>query len=118
MKKSLFLIILLSLILFGCTTKNISGNEEPKWIKNLINENERKDIGLAYENIKKCIYQNQIAYYITSPCCDNYNYLYDKNNQVICAPDGGITGHGDGKCPNFSLDKNSCKLIWQYTRSK
>lgn len=115
MKKFAFLSILLSLILFGCTTKNISSNtqQDPKWVRSLIDDIESKPSGNSPSAIKRCDYQNKLVYYITSPCCDNYNYLYNENNQAICAPDGGITGRGDGKCPDFSLDKNSCELIWQ-----
>jgi len=89
----------------------------PTWIKALIDEIESKSWGNSPSTIKKCNYQDKIVYYITSPCCDNYNYLYNENNQVICAPDGGITGRGDGKCIDFSSDKKTCELIWQDSRS-
>lgn len=54
-------------------------------------------------------------YYITSPCCDQYNYLYDDHCKQVCAPEGGFTGAGDGNCPNFSgnIEKT---LIWEDNR--
>jgi hypothetical protein len=54
-------------------------------------------------------------YYITSDCCDQFNLLYNENCDVVCAPDGGITGGGDGNCPNFQgqLVKT---LVWEDPR--
>jgi hypothetical protein len=58
-------------------------------------------------------YANQKVYYITSGCCDQYNLLYDDNCNVLCAPDGGITGRGDGKCSDFLQAATDEKLIWK-----
>ncbi len=41
-------------------------------------------------------------YYTLSACCDFYNNLYDANCELICAPDGGITGEGSGDCPELA----------------
>lgn len=113
--KKLLPLIILSLTLLGCTARNIPGNsdQDPKWVKALIDEIEAQPLGTSPSAIEKCNYQAKTAYYITAPCCDNYNYLYDENNKVICAPDGGITGRGDEKCPDFSAVKKSCEVIWQ-----
>jgi len=54
-------------------------------------------------------------YYITSDCCDQYNYLYDNNCNQICAPDGGISGAGDGNCPIFSGSVEKV-LVWKDER--
>ncbi len=54
-------------------------------------------------------------YYFNSSCCDQFNYLYDEKCNVVCAPDGGFTGKGDGNCPTFSgtIEK---KLVWKDMR--
>ena len=54
-------------------------------------------------------------YYITSDCCDQYNYLYDDDCNIVCAPDGGFTGNGDGQCPDFSSTPVKT-LIWEDER--
>ncbi|WP_236971973.1 DUF6970 domain-containing protein [Membranihabitans marinus] len=53
-------------------------------------------------------------YYITSDCCDQFNYLYDGFCNVVCAPDGGITGEGDGNCP--VLTDTVVTVLWQDER--
>lgn len=55
-------------------------------------------------------------FYITAACCDQYNYLYDDNCNRICAPDGGLTGTGDGSCPEFKGEITKT-LIWEDDRN-
>lgn len=53
-------------------------------------------------------------YYFNAPCCDQYSRLVDESCNFVCAPDGGFTGKGDGKCPDLS---NAAKtLVWKDTR--
>ena len=54
-------------------------------------------------------------YYITSDCCDQYNYLYDDECDQVCAPDGGFSGTGDGNCLNFSGSIEKV-LVWKDSR--
>ena len=61
-------------------------------------------------------YQNQYVYLISSNCCDQYNYLYDKNCNVICAPTGGLTGRGDGRCADFKQNATGEVLVWKDPR--
>jgi hypothetical protein len=41
----------------------------------------------------------RVYYYAVSGCCDQLNPLYDAEGEYVCAPDGGFTGRGDGRCP-------------------
>lgn len=54
-------------------------------------------------------------FYITSDCCDQYNYLYDDKCNEVCAPDGGFTGKGDGNCPQF-IGQVQQTLVWEDKR--
>lgn len=59
---------------------------------------------------------DQKTYYlISSDCCDQLNYLYNENCQIVCAPSGGLSGNGDGGCPNF-IDSIQWTLIWRDPR--
>ncbi len=72
------------------------------------------------QNPAASVYQYQYAgttvYYFTADCCDQYNYLYDSKCAVVCAPDGGITGHGDGRYNDFYEKATGQKLIWHDLR--
>ncbi|HET9826771.1 MAG TPA: hypothetical protein VFP87_15630 [Chitinophagaceae bacterium] len=66
--------------------------------------------------VYRYLYGNSYVYLFTSECCDQYNYLYDRNCNILCAPSGGITGKGDGRCQNFFTMATDKTLVWQDTR--
>jgi len=61
-------------------------------------------------------YKGKRVYLFTSPCCDQYNNLYDSDCNLICAPSGGYTGKGDSKCLGFFEKAKHVKLIWKDQR--
>lgn len=65
--------------------------------------------------IWKWQWADQTGYYLTADCCDQFNLLYDDKCRIICAPDGGWAGGGDGHCPAFepSLSRT---LLWRDSR--
>jgi hypothetical protein len=64
----------------------------------------------------RCTYQGQTVYFEpVTRCCDLFSTLYAADCTVICAPDGGISGGGDGRCPDF--DGSTCEVNWQDGRT-
>lgn len=61
-------------------------------------------------------YKGESVYYIPAPCCDQFNPVYNNKCSLLCHPDGGLTGKGDGKCDDFFLLANDKKLIWKDSR--
>lgn len=112
---SINLLILLFILLTGCSDPS-SINGEPEWVTILINEFKSKPVGNPPQSIWQYTYDNQIVYYVPPQCCDQFSTLYYKEGNEICAPDGGITGNGDGKCPDFFEKRANEKLIWQDER--
>ena len=66
--------------------------------------------------VYRYMYEDKYVYLFSSNCCDQYNYLYDKDCNIICAPSGGITGRGDGRCSNFSQMASEETLVWKDPR--
>jgi hypothetical protein len=62
-------------------------------------------------------YAGQVVYYVPPRCCDIFGNLYDSQGQLICHPDGGIAGHGDGRCPDFLSQRKNETVLWRDTRS-
>jgi len=58
-------------------------------------------------------YKNQTVFYLTSPCCDKYNIVYDSVCNILGYPYGGYTGKGDGKMLDFYSEAGNKKIIWQ-----
>ncbi len=61
-------------------------------------------------------YNGQVVYFIPQKCCDIPSLLYDSNCNLICNPDGGFSGRGDGKCKDFFEKRTKEKLIWKDER--
>ena len=71
----------------------------PQWLRQRIAQYGSLPPGEAPTGVWRVDYRGRPAYYEQSPCCDQWNPLYDAEGVVICHPDGGITGGGDGQCP-------------------
>lgn len=63
--------------------------------------------------IMQFYYNGQLVYLYFTECCDRYNVLYDSSCQMICLPTGGLSGGGDGSCPDFADRAVYIKKIWQ-----
>lgn len=66
--------------------------------------------------VYRYLFGNNYVYLFSSDCCDQYNYLYDKNCNILCAPSGGINGKGDGRCANFFTVATDETLVWKDPR--
>ncbi len=111
----LFVVVLVSLC--GCAPSAPSQNDNPAWVNQLIARFEREPVGNPPQSIYRYEYKGKIVYYVPQQCCDQFSTLYDEQGQVICAPDGGITGKGDGKCPDFRGEAKNERLIWRDSRT-
>ncbi len=102
------------LALFSCNDKECD-KEIPPCIEKLINELKSDPVRNPPGQVWEWDTDEGIYYYITSDCCDQWNYLYDDQCNIVCAPDGGISGMGDGKC--LDIGDNIVKsLIWSDDR--
>ncbi len=110
------IVLFIIVVVFLIFPKIISENE-PKWVKNLITNEIDGPVANPPASLSKCVYKNEIVYYLPPRCCDIFSVLYDKQGEVICAPDGGITGDGDGRCSDFFEERKNCEVIWKDSRS-
>jgi hypothetical protein len=86
-------------------------------VDQLIRKFQSQPVGNPPQSIWRYAYRGQPVYYVPAQCCDQSSTLYDANGNVLCAPDGGLTGRGDGKCADFEAKRTGEKLIWQDTRT-
>ena len=85
----------------------------PACVQNIIDEGLKHTPPDGPTQVDEYEYQGKRVFLFTMPCCDQYNSLYDLNCNVICAPSGGITGKGDGKCPDFQTNAKHIAVIWK-----
>jgi hypothetical protein len=90
----------------------------PFWVDSMISRFQEEPVGNPPQSIWRYEYNGQLVYYIPPQCCDQFSVLFDVGGRIICAPDGGLTGQGDGHCPDFFQERKNEKLIWHDHRQR
>jgi hypothetical protein len=84
----------------------------PVCIRALIKKLEAEPVTNPPSKIYSYTFEGKTVYYVFAVCCDNFSDLYNDSCKIIAHPDGGFTGKGDRKAPNFQEEKTNEKLIW------
>jgi len=116
LKLLLFIPFFAILFLFTqCKTSQLPA-DVPSCIKKMIRQIEKDSIRNPAASVWQYQYNGNTVYYIPPYCCDLMGQLFDSNCNLICNPDGGITGAGDGKCRDFISKRSNERLIWKDSR--
>ncbi len=107
----------------GCRTgETLRENDQPmaqpvdgsdEWLKNLIRQLRQEESANPPAKIYRYTYKGEVVYHLTGRCCDLPGQVYDISGNVICEPDGGITGKGDRRCTDFFETRSDETLIWE-----
>ena len=84
----------------------------PICIKNKIDSFKLKEAHERPQRVTEYLYKGKKVYYVAMPCCDFFNEVYDNKCNFLGSPDGGFTGKGDGKIPDFFEEAKNEKLVW------
>ena len=105
--KSFVVVILLGLFTFlnSCTNKDgsmssIDSKIESQKVQCLI-------------SVYSYSYKGEKVYLFNNGDCPDFGYfLYDSEGNLVCSPSGGLSGLGDGKCPDFDSVATNETLYW------
>jgi len=112
MQSSLKIFVILLLLSSACNNEDIP-KEVPNCIKDKIEEIKGQAVWNPPAKIYSYRYKEVTVFFIPQRCCDIMSTLYDENCNIICSPDGGITGNGDGQCLAFFTNRTEEKLVWE-----
>lgn len=141
--KYTIVLLVLGILLLGCTQSsppaktggntgvNTGGNnndgsdtyeklllkDEPQWVKDLVTHLKSEPVTNPPTFLQKCTVDSKVTYYQSPKAGDQMSVLYDQNGQVLCAPDGGIAGKGDEKCPDYFQTRTDCNYVWTDNRA-
>ena len=120
MKYLLILLVFPFISASECGKKNkttgddpVSTNSVPACIQKIIDDAEKDIPPDTPQQVDEYLYNGKKTFLVTAHCCDQYNTLYDEDCKMICAPTGGFTGKGDGKCPDFAANAKHVRLVWK-----
>ena len=115
-----FLAVTMLLAAAGCgsaTTSTSASTATPAFVDELIAGIKAEPVRNPPAKILRYQYDGREVYFVPSHCCDMTSELFTANGDRICAPDGGITGRGDGRCPDFHETRSDEELIWADDRA-
>ena len=112
------LLLITALGLFGCEKDSMKGipADVPGCIQDFIQIKQYTAVENPPASVWEYEYKGQTVYYIPPICCDIPSKLIDVNCNQTCSPDGGFSGQGDGKCPDFFRERTHERLIWKDER--
>lgn len=114
MKQMIFIAILITLTSVECKKEDLK--EIPECIVTHINAIKEAKVWNPPARLYRYQYKGQTVYYFPPRCCDIPSTLFNAECNVICAPDGGFTGKGNGGCPDFSKERSEEELLWEDKR--
>jgi len=101
----------------GCATTRLTNSESlPPWLTSLIHELESQRVANPPAFIARYDYRGAVVYYLPPRCCDIWSNLYDVDGAIICHPDGGLSGSGDGRCADFLAQRTNERVVWRDPR--
>jgi hypothetical protein len=110
------LLIVSALTVTACATTKPKVAAVPTCIEEKIEVLKKQAKQNPPASVEQYTYHGKEVYLFSAPCCDFFNELVDENCNRVCAPSGGITGKGDGKCPDFKTAATFGKVVWKDDR--
>jgi hypothetical protein len=107
------IVTILSLHLYSCSTpQNNVLNNHPAWVNEAITLAKKNSSTLS-TTIARYLYHNQTVYYISPVVTDGFSQLFDKKHTLLCSPEGGLTGKGDGQCTDFFQNAKNKVILFK-----
>ena len=108
----------LLLFLFSAQQCNEHPESIPDCTQSLIEGLKNEPIRNPPAKIIKYVLDKKAYFYVPPNCCDAYSDLYDADCNLVCHPDGGITGRGDMKCTELAsqISKLKGEVVWEDKR--
>ena len=104
-------IMVVSIAMCSCRGNSVA-EDSPEFVKELVERISKEDVRNPPAKIFRYNFKEATVYYLTAYCCDIPSQLFHEDSSIICSPDGGISGVGDGKCPDFYETRRDEELVW------
>ena len=104
-------------LLLSCRAADVA-EAEPAWLPAYVDARLAEPVSSPPGQVFRFVWRGQAVYYAPAYCCDIPSELRDASGAILCLPDGGFTGEGDGRCPAFASERSECELVWRDPRAK
>lgn len=111
--RNVIIVSLVSFLLTACSNKMQTTASIPQCLVTKIDSMRMNTKANPPASVIRYTYKGNSVFYITLGCCDQFNPVYNSDCVYMGAPDGGITGKGDGKIPDFFANATNKKVVWE-----
>jgi hypothetical protein len=117
MKIACRLSLMCVLLAVGCTADSpVAPDRVPEWLLSSIRQLEAEPVANPPAFIARYEYRGEPVYYVPARCCDIWSTLFRVDGTIVCHPDGGLSGRGDGGCPDFLTRRTKEQIVWRDPR--
>lgn len=111
-------LVLSLLLLAGCAAPppRVDTPTNPPFVDALIARMAAEPVANPPASVWRYDYQGRPVWYVPARCCDIPAELFAADGTQVCQPDGGFSGHGDGRCPDFADTRRNGVQVWADTR--
>ena len=109
-------IALVLLVIAGCSGNPAAPDTSPAsptWVTALVRQLESEPVANPPAYVARYDYKGQDVYFVPQRCCDMMSVVYSSDAAIVCHPDGGITGKGDGRCADFFIERRNERIVWR-----
>lgn len=114
--KTIYLYFILMAAVQNCTENGPGYPEMPVCVKERIESLKSEPPRNPPAYVASYVYKGSTVFYIPPAAGDQMSQLYNGECELICQPDGGITGRGDGRCSDFFDQRTNEKILWRDDR--
>jgi hypothetical protein len=93
-----------------------SATPSPAWLTTVIRQLETEPVANPPALVARYEYKGDTVYFVPPRCCDVMSVVYRSDGTVMCSADGGLTGKGDGRCPDFFTERRNEHIVWRDPR--
>lgn len=104
------------LVVLGCGGNPAGPDRNPEWLTSLIQQFEAQPVANPPAFVARYQYRGAPVYYLPARCCDIWSTVYQADGTILCHPDGGLGGSGDGRCPTFLAERANERIVWRDPR--
>jgi len=108
-------IVLVLLTIGGCSNPAApdTSSASPTWVTALVRQLETQPVANPPAFVARYDYKGQDVYFVPQRCCDIMSVVYNSEGAIMCHPDGGIAGKGDGRCADFFVERRNERIVWR-----
>jgi hypothetical protein len=113
------LVVLALLASAACASSPVvpdSDSSRPAWLTALVRQSEQQPPANPPASIASYEYNGETVYFLPQRCCDVMSVLYRADGSIVCHPNGGFSGTGDGRCADFFAARRNERIVWRDTR--